>query len=277
MKLADHTVDLHDWRFRVYPIGDMHLTLRTFDEARFRKYIKTIQDDPAAVAVVMGDISDARSRDHRFFAPEMVHPRFHIEDLDILEDKAAEYAAGLLAPIAGKIAGVIRGNHHQAAFTHSLRRILRYEADANPPDLGDRGMIRVRAHSGSGRKGAAATYVVFAQHHTSGSRLPGAQINQQLQTSPSFDADLYLFAHSHRATEYTQPRYVMRRSGKLELVRRDMHFLTANAWLRPMALNANSYADEKALPLQSDRVYFADVKVASNGGLVRTTPRVWEG
>ena len=93
MILADAGVDLTDWKFRVYPIGDMHVTLRTFNEKRFKKYIQTIRDDPSAVCVVMGDVSDARSRDHKYFAPQMVNPRFQIEDVDILEDKAAEYAA----------------------------------------------------------------------------------------------------------------------------------------------------------------------------------------
>lgn len=275
MILADADVDMQAWRFRVYPVGDMHLTLRTFDEPKFRKYIKTIMDDPAGVAVVMGDISDARSIDHKFFASEMIHPKFRVEDLDILEDKAAEAAAELLSPIAGKIAGIVRGNHHQAGFTHTLRRILRCETGENPPDLGDRGMIRLKAWSDRSRKGAAATYVVFAQHRTSVGSLPGAQINAQIKIIPSFDADLYLYGHSHRATQYAQPHFQMRRNGKLELTRRDRVMITANAWLDPFAAGSNSYADSKGLVLQDDTVYFADVKVGRRSDVV-TNRVIWD-
>lgn len=277
MILAETDVILSDWRFRIYPIGDMHMTLRTFDEKRLKKYIKTIQEDPAAVAILMGDVSDARSREHKYFSGEMIHPRYRIEDIDILEDKAADEAAEILAPLGDKLAVILRGNHHQAGFTHSLRRELRYLTGHAPADAGDRGMLRIRTHAPNRPTKCEGTYVVFAQHKTSVAASPGAKKNMQVKIVKSFDADLYLFAHAHSGDEHRQVHYRMRRSGKLALERRDRTFISANAWLEPIATGSNSYADEKGLLPQDDTVWFADVRLTTSGGTMTTRRVIWEG
>jgi hypothetical protein len=259
MVLGEHLVQMDEQRqFRVYPIGDMHATLRTFDEARFQRYVKTIAEDPAGVAIVMGDVSDARSKDHKFFTPDMVNPRFQIEDLDVLEDKVAEYAVDLLKPLGDKLLGVLRGNHHQAGFTHTLRRMYRYATDHNPLDLGDRTMLRLRVQI-PGEERPRFVYNVFAQHVTSGGRKPGSQVNQQIDNIASFDADLYLFAHSHKPIAHAHRRVGLPRSGALRLVRKNVVLITANAWVADVAEGANSYADEKGLPTTADLVHYAEV------------------
>ena len=256
---AEHSVVMQDNKFRVYSVGDMHCSLRSFDERRFKRFIQHIVDDPAGVAVVMGDVSDARSREHKFFAPQMIHPRFHIEDIDILEDKVAEYAADLLAPLGDKLIGFLRGNHHQAGFTHTLRREYRARTNGvNPVDLGDRCMVRLRLYNG--RDKAEGSYIIFAQHRTSGGRKPGAQLNQQIDNMSSFDADLYLYAHSHKPLPYRPNRYKLQRRGKLQAIQERPLIITSNAWIADATFGSNSYADEMGLPTTSDLVYYADVR-----------------
>lgn len=276
MKLAEADVKMHEWRFRIYPIGDMHVTLRTFDENRFKKYIRHIADDPAGIAIVMGDVSDARTPDHKFFNASMIHPRFQIEDLDILEDKAAEYASELLAPLGDKLVGVLTGNHHQVGFTHRLRFLYRSLTSHNPVDLGNRAMIRVRMIAN--RTQSEGVYVIFAQHRTSGGRKPGSQVNQQLDNLSSFIADLYLYGHSHRASDFNPNVYQMRARGALKLQKTRRVILTSNAWVSDVSEGVDSYPDEKGLPASSDVVYYASVRrLNENGGTSVTTPQVWEG
>jgi len=276
MKLSEYVVRSDDYSMRIYPIGDMHLTLRSFDDARFRKYVKTIQDDPSGVAIIMGDVSDARSRDHKFFAPEMVHPRYRVEDIDIIEDLAAGEAADLLAPIADKLAGIIRGNHHQAGFTHSLRRELRHKTDVNVPDLGDRAMIRVKLHP-TDRQYAALSYVVFATHKASAGQMKGAQINRQHRRAATWVADLYLDAHSHDSSQDQMPRYTLATRGSLRPVRRDMTFVNAGSWLKPVLFDANSYVDAQDLRPGSDVKYYVEVVYRTRGAEVVTTVKTWAG
>lgn len=278
MILAEHLVTLDaNKTFRVYPIGDMHATLRTFDEARFRRYVKTIADDPAGVAIVMGDVSDARSRDHKFFAPGMVHPRFAIEDIDILESRVAEYAAELLAPLGDKVVGFLRGNHHQAAFTHTLRHLYYTATGHKPADLGDRCMVRVRVYRGDESK-SRFVYTIFAQHRTSGGRKPGSQVNQQIDNLASFDADLHLFAHSHKPIAHAHARVELPRTGALRLIRKNIVLITANAWVADVPEGANSYADEKGLPTTSDLCHYAEItfRHLRSGDTVVTKYVVWD-
>lgn len=260
MKLAERLVDMDQEKsFRIYSVGDLHLTLRTFDEGRFKRFVRTIADDPAGVAIVMGDVSDARAKDHKFFAANMVHPRFQIDDLDILESRVAEYAAELLAPIGDKLIGFLRGNHHQAAFTHTLQYLYHSATKHKPEDLGDRAMIRLRART-QGESSYRHTYIVFAQHRTSGGRKPGSQVNQQIDNMSSFDADLYLFAHSHKPIAHSHPRIGLNRRGALRLVRQRALLITANAWVSDVAEGVNSYADEMGLPTTSDLVHYVEVE-----------------
>lgn len=267
------TLDEHN-KFRIYPIGDMHLTLRTFQQREFRRYIKTIEEDPAGIAIIMGDVTDARSRDHKFFAPEMVASRYHIEDIDILEDKAAEEAAELLAPIADKLAGIITGNHHKKGFTHSLRREIRHLTGQNPPDLGNRAMIRLKCYTN--RSTPEFSLSIFATHRDSGGKKPGSQLNNEVDNLISWDADVFLFAHSHRSSYYRQPRAELATRGSLKLKRRDALFINAGAWLEVVSEGTDSYPDEKNLPLQNDDKYYAEVTFKAHQKETRIRQQTWE-
>lgn len=258
MKVTEHSVTPDGGAIRIYPIGDMHMTLRTFQEQSFRKYIRHIADDPAGVAILMGDVSDARSKEHRFFSGTMVNPRYQIEDIDILEDKAAEESADLLAPIASKLAGILRGNHHQAGFTHTLRRELRHGTGVNIPDLGNRAMLRIVADAGRGSSEFAVK--VFATHRDSGGNMPGSQLNNQVKNIISWEADLYLFAHSHRSSFYRQPRMTLKGRGDLALQRCDAMMMNAGSWLEAVAEGVDAYPDEFNLPLQNDDKYYCEAK-----------------
>src|SRR5690606_15765981 len=121
-----------------------------------------------------------------------------------------------------------------------------------------------------------AVYTVFAQHRTSGGRKPGAQINQQLDNMSSFSANLYLFAHSHKASVYSANHFHVPPRGSLELVRDRRVLITANAWVADVVSGADSYADDKGLPAASDLVYFAEaryISTTSGRAQVTTTPR----
>src|SRR5690606_38214367 len=95
---------------------------------------------------------------------------------------------------------------------------------------------------------------------TSGGRKPGSQVNQQIDNMSSFDADLYLFAHSHKPIAHSHPRISLNRRGALRLVRQRALLITANAWVSDVAEGVNSYADEMGLPTTSDLVHYVEVE-----------------
>ena len=261
MILADHSAPIGpDWRSRIYPIGDLHITLKSFDYQGFKEYVQLIKSDPYGVAIVMGDISDARDRRHRYYDPEAISNRYRIDEVDILEDRVLEDALELLSPIAGQLLGMLRGNHHMAGFTRRLTRQLSAAAGREVPDLGDRAMIRIKWGVGRpGRPQGEFTTVIFAAHRDSGSRKPGAQLNNQLDVLVSYEADVYLFAHSHRVTSYVQPRAYLAPRGSLTPIVRQRLMLNAGAWQRPL-WDRNSYVDEKNLPMQAARKLVVEMR-----------------
>lgn len=49
----------HEWdSLRVYAIGDVHVGAPDFDEASVRKKLKIIQEDPAGVLALCGDVGN---------------------------------------------------------------------------------------------------------------------------------------------------------------------------------------------------------------------------
>jgi hypothetical protein len=281
--LAEHVIVPDAGRVRVYPIGDLHVTLRTHQRNRLTRYLRTIMDDPAGVAFIMGDVTDARSREHRFFAPEMIHPRYNLDSIDRIEQVAAEEVAELLEPLvsAGKLGGLLQGNHHAAYFTHALRSLLALRSGADPsgfPNLGDRAMVRLKVLRPDNTQ--LYSVIVFLTHVDSGSRKPGAQLNRQLDTQTAFGADLYLYAHSHRGSVQVPQRWSLSRTGRLRAVQQTPVHVNAGAFLEPMVIGATSYADSKNLPPQDDTIRFVEFRlVKGERGVkeLRGKPVVWDG
>jgi hypothetical protein len=275
MILGEHIVTATDRKFRIYPIGDLHINLRTHQDTRLRNYISMVKDDPAGVVFLMGDVSDSRAKNHKFFDPEMIHSRYRVEDVDIMEDLILEELEDTLAPIANKIAGVLRGNHHLAGFTRRLCRYLQKHHGSEAVDYGNRGMVRVKLYNPDRMGHAELSYVVFLTHVDSGSSLPGAQFNRQIRRSMSWDADLYLSAHSHRSSAFKNPRFGLPSRGALALERRESVHINAGAFLEPYASGYDSYADAKDLPVTSDTLYYAEVRRLRLG--YKTIVKEWDG
>lgn len=256
MKFTEFDVSMKNHAFRIYPIGDTHITLRGFNESRAKAYIQQIANDPAGIAIIMGDVSDARDRKHKFFDPASINPKYNVDDLDILEDLIAEDAAALFAPIKDRLFAVLLGNHHSPGFT---RRMLRNLGLQKPElDVGDRCMVRLNVTDPDEVSTGRRSFIVFAQHVDSVGRKPGSQLNGELDNLISFDADAYLFAHSHRVTDYLQPQWSIPSRGKLKPVIRNKLLLNAGSFVdAPQGVNA--YPDAKGLPLQNDRLKYIEV------------------
>lgn len=89
----------------VYPIGDVHIGSKEFDEDLFRDLTKRIADDPNAAVVIIGDMLNMGLRNSKSNVYE--------ETLSPMEQKELCYE--LLKPIADKIIGGCSGNHEYRA------------------------------------------------------------------------------------------------------------------------------------------------------------------
>lgn len=89
----------------VYPLGDVHLGSKEFDEALFREWIETVKNDPNGVVVIIGDMLNMGLRNSKSNVYE--------ETLSPMEQKELCYE--LLNPIADKIIAGCSGNHEYRA------------------------------------------------------------------------------------------------------------------------------------------------------------------
>jgi hypothetical protein len=247
-----------DTPFRVYPIGDLHWELKTAQRKKAKEYIKHIQNDPMGVAIFMGDMTDAREKTHKFFKSSMIDSKYAIEDLDSMQTILADELADVVAPIADKTLGFITGNHHQSEFTDTLRRFVKQRSNVDIPNLGNRAMIRMKGVR-EDTNNAGWTYVIFAVHRDSTGKKPGAQYNNQADVQGWVEADLYLYAHSHRPSQQALPLVYMPTKGALKYITRRLQHINAGCFVDSLSTN-DSYADDKNLPPQLNIHFYAQAK-----------------
>ena len=85
----------------IYPLGDVHIGSKEFDQELFEQWIEVVKNDPNGVVVIIGDIMNMGLRNSRSNVYE--------EKLSPMEQKELCYE--LLNPIADKIIGGCSGNH----------------------------------------------------------------------------------------------------------------------------------------------------------------------
>lgn len=89
----------------IYPLGDVHIGSKEFDEELFLKWRECVLNDPYSAVVIIGDMMNMGLRNSRSNVYE--------ETLSPMAQK--EYCYELLEPIAHKIIGGCSGNHEYRA------------------------------------------------------------------------------------------------------------------------------------------------------------------
>lgn len=217
-------------KFKLTPIGDVHLGARACQEDEFKRTVRRIQDEEDHYWIGMGDYTDCVGRnggDKR--SDEENLAAWLWGDSRIFEkqrDRLMEY----LKPIAGKCLGMLQGNHEQKVLQHSgqdmyyaVASFLQKEAGhQHNLALGYAGFIRLRFRkpSGAGRanKGGRSSVplTIYATHGFGGGRKAGGKANKLTDLAVSSDADLYLFGHVHAPELVTkESRMSLNHSGKV--------------------------------------------------------------
>ena len=105
-KSADHFVYYSDNDVHLYIVSDVHLGAHGFQKKEYLKYLKTIENDPLAAVIVLGDLLDNATQGSKgcVFSQRMM-PQKQIE-------QSIEY----LYPIRDKIVFFCDGNHEERTF-----------------------------------------------------------------------------------------------------------------------------------------------------------------
>ena len=87
----------------VYALGDVHVGSEQFDERVIREKIRIIQEDPAGVVSICGDLGDYGLKNSKTNVYRATMPPSEQKD----------YILELFAPIADKMIAIVPGNHEE--------------------------------------------------------------------------------------------------------------------------------------------------------------------
>lgn len=193
--------------FKIYPLADWHVGAKAFDEKLFKEQVKTIENDPSAYWVGLGDYIDGICQvgDKRY-TPETLAP-WVLGNTDLM-DVQAEYAADLVKPIAHKCMGLIEGNHDADSKRYYARSIYwqfarmianRGKLDVTQLAFGYQGFLQIpfRRVAKTGRRCDSWQLTLYLQHGFGGGRLPGGHALALGRIMSDYFADICLMGHRH--------------------------------------------------------------------------------
>lgn len=195
--------------WRIYPLGDMHIGARACDEAKLRRVVQDIADDPRALWIGMGDYIDAINRsDPRFavasLADWLITPRNLADIAAAQRDRAIE----ILSPIADKCLVMLSGNHETAVTKHYERDVYREivsgikAAAGHDPEyklaMGYSGWLELLFREmEDGHRHKSSKVLISLHHGFVGGRLAGAKALNMQRWLWTHKCDIAIFGHSH--------------------------------------------------------------------------------
>ena len=217
---------IEDDKVIISNLGDMHYGHKCFKRKEFEEVLKSIYDNKNTYVVGMGDYLEAATRDSvggGVFEQE----QFVQEQLETV----CEY----LKPLAdaGKILGLLRGNHEERIYKHSGLDVTKIMAKIlNTKYFGSGIMMRLKVGFNN--------YTIYATHGSSGASMPHTKIRACINLAQIYDADIYCMGHLHELDHKTMPYYTLDTKNKT-LVQKDRHFILTGSYLDYL----DSYAESK--------------------------------
>lgn len=206
-------------KFRLIPIGDIHIGDKGCDIPRLRRLVGWIKNKENTYWIGMGDYANCINYTDKRFDPSTVSPEY-LTDLDNVVSKQFDDLNKILSPIKDKCIGMHTGNHEE-----TIRRKYHFDITRKFCDdwgvkyLGYSAFTRMHFKPNSTTRRHMVT--IYSTHGAAGGRYPGYKINRLERIAGKFDADIILYAHSHtkdvhtttqlRVTGHKYPRVAMRK------------------------------------------------------------------
>ena len=192
MKLNNVSLEPKGDKIVLTPFGDIHYGLKQCDFKLVKSYVNWIRKNEDSRVILMGDLIDSATKHSR--GPQV------FED-DITPQEQYDGIIELLMPIKDKIIGLHSGNHEYGIYRDTgvdLSKMMAKELSC--PYLGYSCFSRIKI--------GKQNYIVYSTHGSSGSTLPHTKIKKCLDLSASFNADIFLYGHTHdldsRIEEYRE-------------------------------------------------------------------------
>lgn len=186
-------------KFRLVPIGDIHIGDKGCDISRLKKLVEWIKEKENTYWIGMGDYANCINYTDKRFDPSTVEPKY-LADLDNVVPTQFDDLNRILSPIQEKCIGMHTGNHEE-----TIRRKYHFDITRKFCDdwgvkyLGYSAFTRLHFSTGNTRR----IVTIYSTHGAAGGRYPGYKINRLERIAGKFDADIILYAHSHTKDVHT--------------------------------------------------------------------------
>lgn len=180
-------------------MGDIHYGSALCDEALLQETLNQIKHDGRAIVFLMGDLCDSILPSDKRFEAGLVAD--WIDPSDVLGSQVRGMFK-LLKPIAHKIVGVLDGNHEEKVKKEQSFRIKRElierarELGFAWKDLSYSALVKLSFEWTISKKTKFKHALTIYLHHGWGGGR-GHATNHYVQAMASFDADWFVFGHTH--------------------------------------------------------------------------------
>lgn len=207
----------------IYPICDLHVGSKEFQEAEFQKTSRYIMAEPNRFVVLAGDIVDNGVKSSVTSPYEaLMQPR-----------EQRIYAAELLYPLVSRVLCVVPGNHCYRSIK---------DVDADPMEIiasklniehlyrPDIAFLKLDVGERTDHTKRPPRYCVAVTHGAGNGSLLGAGLSKSESFALSLGVDLMITGHSHRPSTAPTTRLECD-MGKGVMVSREVRIMIATGWL----------------------------------------------
>lgn len=218
----------------IIPFGDLHLGSENCDLRGFKNFIASIKDKPNTYLIGMGDFLESTLPSNKHF--DASTPFTPFED-------SYQQVKSIVEPVKKQLLGLLIGNHEYRMTSSGYGDpIKRLSLELSVPYLGYSAFYRLTAQWMVGKKRQMSSVTTFYLNHGwfSG-RKTGSKVNNMEDCAAYYDADVYIFGHSH-STIGTR-RMQLHFCGAREKI-----FMNSGTFLKTNSWSTSGYAERRGYP-----------------------------
>jgi hypothetical protein len=238
-------------RFVIVPIGDVHLGAKACDEELLKHTVSKIKNTPNYYWIGMGDFCDYISLSDPRFNAGAIADWIKLSDLHNLSKVQTDRFVEMLAPIADKCLGLVKGNHEDVIRKHYERDIYldivnAVKQEAGFPEthklaLGYCGWLRLAFYSDD--KNVRTVVDTSLHHGFVGGKLKGSKALNMERWLWTHDCDLTLMGHSHNKDTFSTSTIGLDHRGNIKSVQRRGAF--TGTFLKGYSEEGSTYSEVK--------------------------------
>lgn len=244
LKMLTHNLsDKGHETIEIYPISDMHVGSREFNEGQLARVVREIAEQDNRYVILGGDLCDNATKSS---VGDIYRATMSPRD-------QPKYVADLLWQIKDRILACVSGNHCWRTMKDvDLDPMAMVAAKLNVEHLyePDIAFIKLVAGKRTSHSVRPPAYCIAVTHGSGGGSLLGAGLNKAEPFALAMGVDLMITGHTHRPMTAPTMRYECD-MGKGVMVPREVRILVATGYLDWMGYPARKML--KALPIRQNK------------------------